>query len=80
MRKETKEHHAKMRPRNTDIIAESGEHHEVRNDGDVFIFRDTGSVVQFYPAKGSWYDQKSGKYHTGGAAAFLKWYRKRKIT
>lgn len=47
---------------------------EVRNAGDVLLFREPGKPkADFYPSTGRW--RSGGKTYSGGAHSFRKWYR-----
>jgi hypothetical protein len=69
--------HADVRQaRATAILQQSGIPFEVHNGGYRFRFTEPGRpVIDYYPPTGRWQVIDTRDWHTGGAHAFLEWYR-----
>lgn len=61
---------------NLAALSASGLSFQLRNGGDVAIFRDAGRApVNFYPPTGRWHFAGTRKMHGFGAVKFIEWYQ-----
>lgn len=74
VREEWQKRHASWKERNLRILEGSGLAFEVKNEGEVVLFRQRRKPrVDFYPSTGRW--KHNNFFFNGGATAFLRWYR-----
>jgi len=78
MRAHTQAKHAEWKEKNMRILSDSGAIFTVTNNGETLLFRMTGyPKVDFYPSTGRWRIVGGvRKAFSGGATAFLTWYKK----
>ena len=70
-----KDRHAKWHKENIAIIEKAGIAYKITNYGETALFR--GKVkADFYPSTGRW--RSEGKTYSGGAKAFLEWWKRRR--
>jgi len=73
---ETKLRHEFWKESNTNLIRAAGFAFDVLKDGEVLAFRAEGKPsVNFNTTTGRWIALANGRIHTGGAQAFIRWYR-----
>jgi len=77
MRAHRQAQHADWKRRNMQVLSDSGAIFTVTNNGETLLFRMTGyPMVDFYPSTGRWRVAGVKKTFSGGATAFLVWYKK----
>lgn len=74
MRAARKERRLERLAKNQAAMASTEFAYETRNGGDVLLFREGTVKADFYPGTGRW--RSAGKTHSGGAPAFLRWWKK----
>jgi len=73
---ETKERHAIWWMENSMAIKQSRIPFRVASR-ECYVFREVGKPkVDFYPSTGRWRNLQTGKTFSGGATAFIIWYKK----
>jgi hypothetical protein len=71
------ERHANWHRDNLAALADSGIPHRVANRGETLLFREDGKPrCDFYPSTGRWRVVNARETFSGGAVAFLAWYRR----
>lgn len=80
VREDRRSRHAQNKTSNTQIIVSSGLTYQSKNHGENLLFRNPGKPkVDFFPSTGRWREVTQNKNYSGGAEAFLSWYRKQKL-
>jgi hypothetical protein len=77
MKAHTQAKHAEWKQKNMRVLSESGAIFTVTNTGETLLFRMAGyPKADFYPSTGRWRVVGVKKTFSGGATAFLTWYKK----
>jgi hypothetical protein len=69
-----KNRHAFWKESNMKILNNAHIVFEIKNNGEHLRFINGALNIDFYPSTGRW--RSEGKTYSGGAEAFLSWYRK----
>lgn len=81
LRAQRQEQHRNWYVENTATLKAAGIPFALANGGETLVIREAGMPrIDFYPSTGRWRCIDRQKTYSGGATAFLKWYRSQPTT